>query len=112
VNGFQGKENMIQVIDCVMLGGGANEAMDSLGVGRRRFDVAMSSGNVSCIVSCSEDNIKGKCHCETCKQFLADPEISVQGDHNFLTEWEDNILLRKFEAVRKDWLKSNWLAVS
>jgi hypothetical protein len=34
------------------------------------------------------------------------------GDNNFWTEWEDNILLRKLETVRKDWLKSDWLAVS
>jgi hypothetical protein len=40
-------------------------------------------------------------------KFLADLEIVVLGENNFVTEWEKNILPRKIEAVRKDWLKSN-----
>jgi hypothetical protein len=61
VNGFQGKENMVQVIDCGTLGGGVDGVMGFLGADRRRFNVAMSSGKVSCIVVRSEDYIKGKC---------------------------------------------------
>jgi superfamily I DNA and/or RNA helicase len=104
---FQGREDMIQLVDCVTFGVGADEAMGLLGTDKRRFNVAMSRGNVGRIVICSQDFVKGKHHGGAWKEFLADPDTVMLGDKRFRTEWEDEGLLRKFEAVRKDWLKSD-----
>lgn len=103
VDGAQGEENMVQVIDCVTLGGGANESMGFLGGDRRRFNVAMSRAKVGRIVICHRDFIKGKNHNGAWKQLFADPQTVVLSDAKFRTPWEHGNSRTKFDAVRKDW---------
>lgn len=106
VDGSQGEENMVQVIDCVTLGGGANESMGFLGGDKRRFNVAMSRAKVGRIVICHRDFIKGKNHGGAWKQFFADPQTVILGDAKFRTPWESTILRTKFDEVRKAWVAS------
>ncbi|KAK5731960.1 hypothetical protein LTR17_010912 [Elasticomyces elasticus] len=62
VDGSQGKENMLQLVDCVKMGGGAqpSESVGFLGGDRRRPNVGLSRGMAGRILFCHEDFGKGK----------------------------------------------------
>lgn len=106
VDGSQGEENLVQIIDCVTMGGGADEGMGFLGGEKRRFNVAMSRGKVGRIVICNRNFIKGKHHNGPWKNFLEGDETRFLGDARFRQAWEGRSapLLAKFLAVRDTWI--------
>lgn len=59
VDSSMGQERLVQVVDCVSLGGGAVESMGFLGGDNGRFNVAMSRGKVGRIVICARE-MKGQ----------------------------------------------------
>lgn len=104
VDGSQGEENLVQIIDCVTMGGGANESMGFLGGEKRRFNVAMSCSKVGRIVICNRDFIKGKQHLGPWKNFLEGDEHRFLDDSRFRRAWESAPLLEKFRSVRDAWI--------
>jgi predicted ATPase len=104
VDGSQGEENLVQIIDCVTMGGGANETMGFLGGEKRRFNVAMSRSKVGRIVICNKDFIKGKHHLGPWKDFLEGSEHKFLDDSRFRQAWESAPLYGKFSSVRDVWI--------
>jgi predicted ATPase len=104
VDGSQGEENLVQIIDCVTMGGGANESMGFLGGEKRRFNVAMSRSKVGRIVICNREFIKGKHHLGPWKDFLEGDEHKFLDDSRFRQAWESGSMLEKFRSVRDTWI--------
>lgn len=101
VEGSSGEERLVHVIDCVSLGGGADESL--LGSDKRLFNVAMSRSKVGRIAICSKDFIKGKFHGGCWKELLEDSQTVVLGDGKFRTAFESKAMKARFEEVRKTW---------
>ncbi|TKA80244.1 hypothetical protein B0A49_01434 [Cryomyces minteri] len=60
VDGWQGVEALVEIVDAVTLGGGANESLWFLGGDRRRFNVAASRAKVGRIFIVHQDLAQGK----------------------------------------------------
>lgn len=107
VDGSQGDEALIEVVDAVTLGGGANESMGFLGGEKRRFNVAASRPKVGRIVIVHEDFAKGK-YDETWSKFIQEAKDNkwLLHDKPLKKGWPPgmagkvNAVVSKFESAR------------
>ncbi len=107
VDGCQGKEATVVVVDCVTLGGGVGEPMGFLGGEKHRFNVAMSRAMAGLIVVCHEDFTKGTRSKGPWTTFLevARQKGRILGDRLFHGDWPNPAMAQKFDEVTGEFMK-------
>ncbi len=98
VDGPQGKEATIVIVDCVTLGGATGESMGFLGGEKRRFNMAMSRAMAGLVVVCHEDFTRGPTNKGPWATFLevARQKCRILGNR-----------LYRGECPARPWLKSS-----
>lgn len=114
VDGSQGKEGLVQIVDCVTLGGGAlpEQGMGFLGTDKRRFNVGGSRGMVGRIVFCHKDFGKGKssqyARTNPWKALIAEAEKNswlLVDDLYHSTNWPNTGMAAKWGEVKRTFLR-------
>ena len=109
MDGSQGKEGEIHVIDCTKLGAGAvpKEGMGFLGGDPRRFNVGLSRAMCGRVVICHEDFADGSYSKGPWPAFVAEAKQNkwILSDVLYHGAWPTPELATKFGQVKTDFLR-------